>query len=107
MRGPLLRGTGTRLFRSTPDATKAHAAATMPQGSHDIVGILDYILGVDTSRMAGAGKKGKAPGRAKVAPKRRGPEWTSGLKQLYDSVVEEPLPDAFRSLLAKLDDGAK
>ena len=57
--------------------------------------------------MAGAAKKGKARVRAKDSSKRRGPEWTSGLKQLYDSVVEEPLPDAFKNLLAKLDDGAK
>lgn len=31
------------------------------------------------------------------------PDWTSGLKRLYDSVVEEPMPDSFRDLLAKLD----
>ena len=33
------------------------------------------------------------------------PDWANGLKQLYDSVVEEPLPDSFRDLLDKLDDG--
>ena len=27
------------------------------------------------------------------------------MKQLYDQVVEEPLPDAFKDLLSKLDDG--
>ncbi|WP_298469487.1 NepR family anti-sigma factor [uncultured Erythrobacter sp.] len=32
------------------------------------------------------------------------PEWANGLKQLYDSVVDEPLPDAFKDLLDKLDD---
>ena len=32
------------------------------------------------------------------------PEWADGLKQLYDSVVEEPLPDSFMDLLSKLDD---
>ena len=32
------------------------------------------------------------------------PAWTSGLKQLYDSVVDEPLPDAFKDLLAQLDE---
>ncbi|MDJ0641923.1 MAG: NepR family anti-sigma factor [Erythrobacter sp.] len=32
------------------------------------------------------------------------PDWANGLKQLYDSVVEEPLPDAFKDLLDKLDD---
>ena len=31
------------------------------------------------------------------------PGWASGLRQLYDSVVDEPLPDAFTDLLAKLD----
>lgn len=36
------------------------------------------------------------------------PEWTTGLKRLYDSVVSEPLPDAFADLIAKLDrDGGK
>ena len=33
----------------------------------------------------------------------RKPGWTAGLKQLYDSVVDEPLPDSFEDLLKKLD----
>lgn len=33
------------------------------------------------------------------------PDWADGLKQLYDSVVEEPLPDSFRDLLEQLDEG--
>ena len=37
------------------------------------------------------------------ASDRRAPEWADGLKQLYDSVVEEDLPDAFRDLLDRLD----
>ncbi|GAO54275.1 NepR family anti-sigma factor [Novosphingobium sp. MD-1] len=32
------------------------------------------------------------------------PEWAEGLKRLYDSVVEEPLPDSFARLLDQLDD---
>ena len=35
------------------------------------------------------------------------PEWARGLRQLYDSVVEEPLPDSFADLIAKLDSGPK
>ncbi|MCA1661600.1 MAG: hypothetical protein LC648_05365 [Novosphingobium sp.] len=31
------------------------------------------------------------------------PEWASGLRRLYDSVVEEPLPDSFNQLLDRLD----
>lgn len=36
----------------------------------------------------------------KPAPK---PDWANGLKDLYDSVVDEPLPDSFKDLLDKLD----
>jgi len=39
---------------------------------------------------------------SKKAPK--SPEWADGLRQLYDSVVEEPLPDSFKDLLSKLDE---
>jgi hypothetical protein len=35
--------------------------------------------------------------------KPRPPEWAEGLKRLYDSVLEEPLPDSFAQLLDKLD----
>ena len=31
------------------------------------------------------------------------PDWANGLRQLYDNVVAEPLPDAFANLLSKLD----
>ncbi|QYJ06904.1 NepR family anti-sigma factor [Qipengyuania flava] len=31
------------------------------------------------------------------------PDWANGLKRLYDSVVEEPLPDSFQDLLDQLD----
>ena len=41
----------------------------------------------------------------KKADKKGQPEWAGGLRQLYNSVVEEPLPDSFKDLLAKLDDG--
>ena len=32
------------------------------------------------------------------------PGWAKGLKTLYNSVVDEPLPDSFEDLLKKLDD---
>lgn len=35
------------------------------------------------------------------------PGWADGLRKLYDSVVDEPLPDSFKDLLAQLDDGKK
>ena len=53
----------------------------------------------DGARRAG-GKGKKAVKQNKTA---ENPGWASGLRQLYDSVVDEPLPDAFTDLLAKLD----
>lgn len=51
-----------------------------------------------------AGDKDKKGGSGKVqATTPRDPEWAAGLKKLYDSVVEEPLPDSFKDLLSKLD----
>jgi hypothetical protein len=35
--------------------------------------------------------------------RKRPPEWADGLKQLYDSVVEEALPDSFKDLIDRLD----
>lgn len=45
-------------------------------------------------------------GGARSASRRNGdlPGWTNGLRQLYDQVVDEELPDSFRDLLARLDD---
>jgi hypothetical protein len=40
-----------------------------------------------------------------VRGKQKNPDWASGLRRLYDSVVEEPLPDSFAQLLDKLDGG--
>jgi hypothetical protein len=42
-------------------------------------------------------------GRRGGDAQRRPPEWADGLKQLYDSVVEEALPDSFKDLLDRLD----
>ena len=55
--------------------------------------------------MASAGRTGYRVTGKKRHTKQRGPEWATGLKQLYDSVIEEPIPDAFKDLLSKLDDG--
>lgn len=47
---------------------------------------------------------GAARGGEKQSKDGDNPGWAQGLRQLYDSVVEEPLPDSFKDLLAKLDD---
>jgi hypothetical protein len=38
-------------------------------------------------------------------PKGNEPGWADGLRQLYNSVLKEPLPDSFEDLLKKLDQG--
>lgn len=45
------------------------------------------------------------PGQQTIETRRAAPqpEWATGLKRLYNSVVEEPLPDSFADLIAKLD----
>ena len=53
--------------------------------------------------MAG-GKKDKKGASPTSGEKPRDPEWAAGLKRLYNSVVDEPLPDAFTDLLKKLDE---
>ncbi|MEQ5787587.1 hypothetical protein J3454_06760 [Erythrobacter sp. NFXS35] len=45
----------------------------------------------------------KSPPASSGSP-HRAPEWADGLKQLYDSVVEEDLPDSFKDLIARLDE---
>lgn len=52
-------------------------------------------------------KQGKAANKP-VSPLRPGkkgePDWAAGLRQLYNSVLDEPLPDSFDKLLKKLDE---
>ena len=38
-------------------------------------------------------RKNKPRANARDAAKPHDPEWAAGLKRLYDSVVEEPIPD--------------
>ena len=66
---------------------------------------------IDKGSAAGAGRsqaevRGSARGTAGgLAAKGEMPGWTNGLRQLYDQVVDEDLPDSFRDLLARLDQG--
>ena len=56
-------------------------------------------------------EQSKRPGKAgrDKAPTSVGnqPGWAEGLRKLYDSVVDEPLPDSFDDLLKKLDQAGK
>lgn len=49
------------------------------------------------------------PGQQTSSSRQRNqqPEWANGLRRLYNSVVEEPLPDSFADLIAKLDSNEK
>ena len=41
-----------------------------------------------------------------ITRKNSEPGWANGLRQLYNSVLSEPLPDSFDDLLRKLDKGS-
>jgi hypothetical protein len=53
--------------------------------------------------MASNQGQGSKAGEGRDGAPRRPPEWADGLKQLYDSVVEEALPDSFKDLIDRLD----
>ncbi|NTZ42908.1 anti-sigma factor [Altererythrobacter sp. SALINAS58] len=59
-------------------------------------------VGVPGAKPASGATKDVAGAGAKSAP-----EWANGLRQLYDSVIDEPIPDSFKDLLAQLNDDSK
>ena len=48
-----------------------------------------------------SGKKGQLPPTIR---KDGEPGWAAGLRNLYNSVVDEPLPESFDDILKKLDE---
>lgn len=62
------------------------------------------------SKSDGGGARAKPVSRSQPRPKPASkaqgelPGWTNGLRQLYDQVVDEDLPDSFRDLLSRLDE---
>lgn len=54
------------------------------------------------SHLGGKDDRDRKPGSA--ATRRTGePGWAQGLRKLYNSVLDEPIPDSFDDLLKKLD----
>lgn len=49
------------------------------------------------------GQPGAMPGLPPDIRRDGEPGWAGGLRKLYNSVVDEPLPDSFQDLLKKLD----
>ena len=52
----------------------------------------------------GNGKWSEVPSRPPKVRQHGEPGWAGGLRKLYNSVVDEPLPDSFKDLLKKLDE---
>jgi hypothetical protein len=78
-------------------------AALFPAGKQGD-GIKDEIKSgmASNQEQGGSGHSGGGSKGSNTAL-RREPEWADGLKQLYNSVVEEELPENFRDLLDRLD----
>ncbi len=64
------------------------------------LGISPNNMTFDKSRSNAGAVPSGSPARA---PADGQPDWANGLRQLYESVVEEPIPDTFKDLLSKLD----
>ena len=64
-------------------------APPLKPGKHDRASAADHT----------GGESGKKTART--------PAWAKGLRQLYDSVVDEALPDSFEDLLKRLDEAGK
>lgn len=61
-------------------------------GNGDIVSKQDDTVGRDPrGKRTQSRRKGEKPG------------WADGLRTMYNSVLDEPLPDSFSDLLRKLD----
>ena len=69
-----------------------------------LVQLRDPSQGTYLNEMTAEQTSGK--GGDKNSPKRQAekPDWSDGLRQLYDSVLDEDLPDSFKDLLSKLDE---
>lgn len=67
----------------------------------DWLGMREFALAQPSgSDHAGRGRK---PPAAPEPTNPQQPGWAQGLRQLYNSVLNEPLPDSFDDLLRKLD----
>lgn len=60
---------------------------------------MEFVL----SQPSGMDDRKRTPGRSSKTGDAKDPGWAEGLRQLYNSVVHEPLPDSFDDLLKKLD----
>lgn len=56
-----------------------------------------------TSAHPSEGKPDKGVAKEAASKDKENPEWANGLRRLYDSVVQEELPDSFKDLLSQLD----
>jgi hypothetical protein len=67
----------------------------------DWLGMREFALAQPSgSDKAGRGRKQSGPSTPNQPNQ---PGWVQGLRQLYNSVLNEPLPDSFDDLLRKLD----
>ena len=60
-------------------------------------------MGFAMTRQSDRKSASSAAAQHGAKPDLTAPGWAKGLRQLYDSVVDEPLPDSFDDLLKKLD----
>src|SRR6478609_6776709 len=102
-------GTNSPYFRSPAARVQFAPAVPLPARQHfksrvrrDSV-CSGMRVGVDRTDVTKDKSMNSAAARNLRRQRAKQPEWANGLKRLYDSVVDEPLPDSFAQLLDKLD----
>src|SRR5262245_54020696 len=55
------------------------------------------------SHLGGKGDRNRTVGSLSAKRRTNEPGWAQGLRKLYNSVLDEPIPDSFDDLLKKLD----
>ncbi|WP_347303066.1 NepR family anti-sigma factor [Croceibacterium sp. TMG7-5b_MA50] len=70
-------------------------------------GVVEGMVGAEKKHMPAADRASPDGTHRAMKSGKGDPVWATGLKQLYDQVVDEPIPDSFKDLLSKLDDASK
>ena len=79
------------------------AAATPLDAAGDRMEIGPCRMEFALSQPKGMDDLKRRQGQSSTTRSSKEPGWADGLRQLYDSVLHEPLPDSFEDLLQKLD----
>ena len=95
----VVRGTLAPIKSSIFECRSGDQLTTRPCPSHN-----HAFEEFELSHPKGRGAPGLSPGLPSGDRRSGEPGWADGLRKLYNSVVDEPLPGSFDDILKKLDE---